>query len=201
MRRIGGFKSLTNIIFKQQASAPASPSSGSNVFYVKSDGFFYKKDSSGNETFVESPSPQSMSDAVATQYGHKTYSHGTTYNGGIAPTITLNTGGGALSNVKIGDFVPRQMQDGTWRCEFNIEVTLTTTSRSGATLSINGLTFFNTGGDGQGITGWNDGSSNTLYALAAPNSSILSLAYATASTNVHLFSGLVRLASKPTWAF
>ena len=74
----------------------------------------------------------------ATQQGHKKYFHGTTYNGGIAPTITGQAG---FSTTRSW-FMPYQSQDGSWGMRFNIR--LTQTSQAAADLSINGVTFLKT---------------------------------------------------------
>ena len=59
-------------------------------------------------------SPTGLSDIAATMYGLKAYHHGTTYNGGNSPTITLSGGGGSLSSVEQCDIFPFQDQQGNW---------------------------------------------------------------------------------------
>lgn len=59
--------------------------------------------------------PTALTDAQATALGMKAYFHGTTYNGGNAPTVS----GSGFSNLR-SLFIPYQMQDGTWRMRFNI---------------------------------------------------------------------------------
>jgi hypothetical protein len=134
--------------------------------------------------------------------GLMSYAHGTTYNGGNAPTVTLTGGGGSLSTVRLAEFIPYQMADNTWRMKFNIEVTVSTVTRTSLTLSINGLTFFSTLGDGQAFAGWaNNGGLGVGYAVANTNTNTLSLGHASGSTAIYTMSGDVKLASKPTWAY
>jgi len=132
--------------------------------------------------------PTSMSDALATKLGLKTYYHGTTYNGGIAPTVSGITPGRA-------SFVPYQVQDGGWRLRFNIEGSMS--SSSTATATINGVVFHASytqavvtqgGGPVQGTASTNGGGAS------------IGAAFSSAVTGVRL-SGDVELASKPTWAY
>lgn len=146
--------------------------------------------------------PVNASDSAATILGQKIYSHGTTYNGGIAPTITLASGGGTLSSVQQGEFTPKKMQDGSWRCVFNVDVTVSSTSRSNVSFAVNGLTFYNSSGGGQPITGYPYlVGTSPYYSVANPGAGTFNIAHAAASSTEYAFSGDVKLASKPTWAY
>lgn len=137
-----------------------------------------------------------------TKLGFMQYSHGTSYNGGIAPTVTLSAGGGTLTTLYMGEFIPYQMASGAWRMKFNIDVLLSTATRTSATFAVNGITFFNNGGDGQAVAGWaNSGSVPIGYAVANSNLGTVSVGQASLSTGHYTVSGDVRLASKPTWAY
>jgi len=143
--------------------------------------------------------PTALSDSQATALGLKRYAHGTSYNSGINPTVTLNSGGGTLSSVALADFIPYQMSDGTWRMKLNIDVTVSSTSRTGAQLGINGVAFF-VSNAGQSISGSPYDATTILAAYAGVSSAIV-FAHSSATTTGYFASGDVRLASKPTWAY
>lgn len=83
----------------------------------------------------------SLPDAVATEFGAKVYSHGGSYNSSLAPTVTLSAGGGSLSSVRLADFIPYRSEDGGWRMKFNVNVSLSSTSRTQIQLAIAGVSF------------------------------------------------------------
>lgn len=149
------------------------------------------------------PDPTTMSDSVATRLGYKEYLHNTVYNGGNQPTITLHSGGGTLSSVQQGIFVPYQVQSDEWRLKFNIAVTLSSTTRTEAVLAINGVTFKNIGGshNGQYITGWEDGSATTSRAFVVSSTGRVGQFHDSTTTQLYGFSGDVQLGAKPTWAY
>jgi hypothetical protein len=138
-----------------------------------------------------------------TKLGLMQYQHGTTYNGGNAPTVTLVGGGGTLDSVDFTSFIPYQVSDGTWRLKFNITVSLSVISRSGVTLGVNGVTFktIPTSALGQAVSA----DCGTLASLgrsgAQSNSSNLSTEFSTVVCGGARFSGDVALNSKPTWAY
>lgn len=140
-----------------------------------------------------------------TKLGLMLYQHGTTYNGGIAPTITLTGGGGTLSSIGYSSFIPYQLTDGSWRMRFNFHVLVSTTSRTSSTYTINGVTFATTtGGVGIPVAGGSfngavSPSANGAYAASA--ASTVSATHSSGSTNEYGFSGDVPLGSKPTWAY
>ncbi len=134
-----------------------------------------------------------MDDAEATRMGYKTYSHGTTYNNGVAPTVTGNNGwttGEAW-------FVPVQKQDGSWWMHFSLNGSIS--SNQSCTATINGVTFFNVTNVGQAVACYG---SNGLSAMgvANDNAASVTMLFASASTG-SASSGFVRLDSKPTWAY
>lgn len=147
--------------------------------------------------------PTAQSNSEATKFGFKTYSHGTTYNNSSAPTVTLNSGGGTLSTVHQADFYPYQVQNGVWRCRFNIDVELSSASRTQVFLSVNGITAKSTGSSfGQAITGsTNPDAATKARCFWQENTSLLKLVHSTATTTNYSFSGDVLLNSKPTWAY
>lgn len=142
-----------------------------------------------------------LDNASATRLGLKSYSHGTSYNGSIAPTVTLSGGGGALSTVDLADFLPYQRQDLSWHCKFTVKISVTSVSRTTANISVNGLTFFAAGGNGQAVAGWDDSGSSAKYAFAKSNSSAFEIAHSASNSTAYYVTGDVKLASKPTWAY
>lgn len=135
----------------------------------------------------------SFDNASATRLGLKAYLHGTTYNGGIAPTV-----GGDASSVTRASFIPYQMQDGSWRMRFNIRCAHTT-SWSTRTTSINGIT---TPSYTQAITGYNDAGGNALSRCFMNSSTnTLTILYTTGVAGDAYYFGDIELASKPTWAY
>lgn len=132
-----------------------------------------------------------------TKLGLMQYAHGTTYNGGIAPTITLAAGGGTLILVTYSSLIPYQISDGTWRMKFNINVQLSATARTSVELAINGVSYASVGNIS--FNGGFLGASSS--ALAFTSTSTLVLNYASATAVIHILSGDVPLASKPNWAY
>jgi hypothetical protein len=149
--------------------------------------------------------PRTLSDEQATVLGYKVYSHGTTYKGGNSPTVTLSDGGGSLSTVYQADFYPYQSQNGDWRLKFSIIVGVSSATRTRFSLAINGITFFNTGSGasfGQLISASSANSNAYVDRMWAENgSNTVSVNHASASTSFYGYSGDVKLASKPTWAY
>ncbi len=149
------------------------------------------------------PIVTAMSNSLATQLGLKNYVHGTTYNGGNAPTVTLSAGGGSLTTVDFSAFIPYEMQDAIWRLRFNLIVTLSSATRTQVSLDIAGVTFKNTSGsaNGQTVIGVIDGNAANYRAFALKNTGTITEFFPSVSTAQMLFSGDVELASKPTWAY
>jgi hypothetical protein len=159
---------------------------------------------SQNSAGLMPASNTNLDNAAATRLGFKTYSHGGSYASGLAPTVTYSAGGGSLSSVQQGDFVPYQMNDGSWRMRFNIDAVLSATSRSSITLAIAGVTFKTVGsGAGQQIAASRySANQGTNYALANPGAGTVFASYNAANTDTEVgFAGDVALASKPTWAY
>jgi stage V sporulation protein SpoVS len=143
-----------------------------------------------------------MSDALATQLGFKEYVHGTTYNGGNAPTITLASGGGSLGTVHAAKFYPYQKQDGGWRLRFNVSCGLSSTSRSSVGLDVAGILAKNTANFYQAISATIlTGTVAIQRAYIEANTNDLVCSFGSATSDFVIFSGDVELASKPTWAF
>lgn len=140
--------------------------------------------------------PTQMTNEQATAMGFKTYLHGTTYNGGNAPTITLSSGGGTLTSA-VGRFIPYQVQDGSWRLKFNINAELSSTSRTSAVLAIAGITTTSTAYAVSGI----NFALVSQYAYAPASNNVVNCTHSSTTTQFYEFSGDIPLASKPTWAY
>jgi hypothetical protein len=143
-----------------------------------------------------------LDNATATRLGLKQYLHGTTYNGGNAPTVTLAAGGGTLSSVTRALFLPYQTQDGTWRVRFNITLVLSAATRTGATIAINGMTFKNISNFKQAVNASLQHGSATFYSCYADaNTSNIVHSHTSDSTANYQYSGDVELESKPSWSY
>lgn len=129
-----------------------------------------------------------------TKLGFMQYVHGTTYNGGVAPTISVTN----LSSVSFSAFIPYQMSDGTWRLRFNFGCVVSVAA-SVFTVTINGVTFKS--GAEQAIVATS--STAAAYILETHTNSNAATMYISFSTTVTSpkISGDVILNSKPTWAY
>jgi hypothetical protein len=143
----------------------------------------------------------SLDDATATQLGLKQYLHGTTYNGGIAPTVTSALSGFTVARCS---FIPYQAQDGAWRLKFNIAGTYTLSTVSSTTITVNGITFKNVSNYSQAISVFinSSGLFNSTVSYTNANASTIQItSSATATSNTISVSSDVELNGKPTWAY
>jgi hypothetical protein len=155
----------------------------------------------GNATGSQSgllPPTTSMTDILATQLGHKTYYHGTTYNGGTAPTVTCSIGG---LTVYRGAFIPYLMQDGTWRLKFNIAIAVTSGTRTSADISVNGITSKNISNFIQAVSLSISTNAGIAGAQILPNTDAFVCSHASATLSGYRISGDIELESRPTWAY
>lgn len=127
-----------------------------------------------------------------TKLGFMKYLHGTTYNGGNAPTVT---GPAGFANVR-SIFIPYQMSDGTWRLRFNIDYTCN--SLTTVDISVAGVTFNNAAACSAIDKGV--GTVNAMAARTTISSGSIVVRAASAGTNFSV-SGDAELSSKPTWAY
>jgi hypothetical protein len=133
------------------------------------------------------------------QRGEITYQHGTTYFGGNAPTITLVGGGGSLSSVNFSNFVPF-LRNATWFLSVQIQVALTSATRTNAVIAINGIVNVpsSLGSSSYQIS---SGSLASVYSIFLGGTNQMDIVHASGSTNLYVFGGIAPLASKPTWAY
>lgn len=150
--------------------------------------------------------PTTLDDINSTLIGSKEYFHGTTYNGGIAPTITLS--GVSVTGTLAGTFIPYKMKSGNWRMRFNMRISPTNaTAISGNTFNVivNGVTYKNVSGQSDAVT--HATSTNTNQGVSAytnPNANTITYRFSTSSnynSTDYYLSGDVQLESKPTWAY
>jgi hypothetical protein len=140
-----------------------------------------------------------MDDIHATQLGLKTYAHGTTYNGGNAPTITSNLAG--LSVIR-SCFQPYQDQAGVWFLRFTFVANVTSGSRGGGTFTIAGLTFKNTTDYTQAVTAAENTFGVYCQGYVSANTGTVNVSHGTATTARYQFqAGCLELESKPSWAY
>lgn len=141
----------------------------------------------------------SFDDVTATRLGLKEYFHGTTYNGGNAPTLSSAQAGFAVDR---GLFIPYQMQDGTWRLRFNAVYNFTSASVTSLTVTLANTTFKNVANFFQPISGFFASGTIRNVAYVTPNTSNIVVTGPSAeTTNRAYVSGDVELESKPTWAY
>lgn len=154
---------------------------------------------SGTVAAARLPAPSAYSDAEATRMGLKQYLHGTAYNGGFSPNLSLFSGSGTLSIIR-GLFIPYQMQDGTWRLRFNVNNT-TSLSNTTITIAINGVTFKNISSYQQAISVMGGTTSPfTANGSVGANTNYMTC-FSTSGQTEFRWSGDVELESKPTWAY
>jgi hypothetical protein len=132
-----------------------------------------------------------------TKMGLMSYSHGTTYNGGNAPTVSYIAGGGTAT-INRCVFVPYQMADGTWRLKFNIDTSLSSANRTTMTLQINGVV---SAASTQAVTGFVTGTAVPPRAIFTASSNQITFDLASSLIDSLRVSGDVELASKPSWAY
>jgi hypothetical protein len=141
----------------------------------------------------------SLSDATATRLGLKNYLHGTNYNGGNAPTVTL-----ANFTVKRASFTPKQMQDGSWKLHMDVSLEGGTLSAAATYLfDIAGIVFLDTTNYKQSLSVYQS-NSLTGQAFAVPNDNDIRYEHAgnvDLSSRFVSFNGEVELKLKPTWAY
>lgn len=135
-----------------------------------------------------------LSDVQATRLGLKQYLHGTTYNGGIAPTVTSAQAGFTVNRAV---FIPYQMQDGTWRLKWNIRVNITSATLSSLSMNLNGVVFT----DAWACSGLWGANAVGVRAFVNAGSNTIAIESGSVTTSAASHSGDVELTSKPTWAY
>lgn len=142
--------------------------------------------------------PADMTDAEATRLGLKQYLHGTTYNGGNAPTVA-----GTGATILRGAFLPYQTQDGTWRLKFNFGFTLSSATRTNYVATINGVAAKNITSYHQSVSVNSSGGTalNAYQGWILQNTGTLNVYHASFTTEGYTVSGDIELESKPTWAY
>jgi hypothetical protein len=142
----------------------------------------------------------SLSDVQATILGLKQYLHGTTYNGGNAPTVASAQAGFAVQRAI---FIPYQCQDGSWRCKFNICAGITAASLTSIIMTVNGIVAKNSTNYLQSVSGYQNTAGNAVASatFVGSNSNQIVANFVTATVTYTNASGDVELNAKPTWAY
>jgi hypothetical protein len=141
-----------------------------------------------------------LDDVTATQLGLKQYLHGTTYNGGIAPTVVAGGGVTSIGTINRAVFIPYQTQDGAWRLKLNLTTSSSTsTSALAHQIGITGVVFKNVTNFNQSIS-WAENTTSFSVCLANTNQIYIQHPSLFAPTGYN-FSGDVELNAKPTWAY
>lgn len=145
-----------------------------------------------------SQDPTALSNADATRMGLKAYAHGTTYNGGNAPTLNMNVATTSL----VGEAIPYQMQDGTWRLRFNYTVHLSagTAGQPSGLAGLNGVVWVTTNPQAIMIE-QNTNSSSYPVLSRCEGTNTITCYFNTSGVDRYALSADVKLASKPTWAY
>lgn len=148
----------------------------------------------GGVTFLSS----TLDDATATQLGLKQYLHGTTYNGGNAPTVTCSLAGFSVLRAV---FVPYQCQDGSWRLRLNLNGTFTSATFTTATVTINGITFKSVANFFQPCAVMFVGATSVGRTYANNGGSGITCDTSSITATAIGLSGDCELNAKPTWAY
>lgn len=135
---------------------------------------------------------------VHLDYSQRQYLHGTTYNGGNAPTLGSAAGGFSVTRAV---FIPYQMQDGTWRLKGQLSINYSSTSAN-TTLTVNGITSKTAGGIQPVNVQFADGTqANVKYAyFGSPGTNTLDFRSVAAETSAFLWFD-IEIDAKPTWAY
>lgn len=139
-----------------------------------------------------------LDNPTATRLGLKSYSHGTTYNGGNSPTITLFAGGGTLSSITHSRFILRQMQDNSWLLSGSFDAVVSSSARTTATFSIAGVTFTYD----EAVSFSTDVAQNLTRGLTTSTTGRIAVEHQSATTtHYHINFSNVIIGSKPNWAY
>lgn len=126
----------------------------------------------------------------------KSYLVGQTYNG-----VSLGlTGSPAVSGTPRGTLIPYQTIDGKWWCDIALYWAVASGSRTGVTITIDGITFINSSPYYQPAVGMIDPVAGVTQCFCGFNSGVINLNYASATTTNHWVNiQAAELNTKPTW--
>lgn len=138
--------------------------------------------------------PKTMGRAHATSFGHMTYHHDSEYKDSKKLTVSVDTGGPA--QIIGSEIIPYQMNDGSWRLRFNINLQLKTASPS-VGIKMTGITYKESHSQTVTVntshTTWSTG--RTVQGSDRFDN------YAGSAQIYWNVSGDIELESKPTWAW
>lgn len=146
--------------------------------------------------------PTQLSDAEATALGKKVYNQDAA--GITGPDVDFD----GSATISQADFIPYQVQDGSWRMRFNLSIRRGSVVSTQGVITISGISFEDNTTNRQVVT-------VHLYNSASAISSggAVDIQYCNPGTNTILVdkngtnfnhcdvSGDVKIAGKPTWAF
>lgn len=202
--RVTGSTTDIDIVFGNNGRIPGTTYGGNGLPWTDVTGLYWRldKEESGKacgfgivselSSGLMPYSHANLDNASATRLGLKEYLHGTTYNGGNAPTVTGQAGFAADTRCV---FIPYQMQSGTWRLRFNVR--FSQTSGTTADITIAGVTFNKVAP--VAVSGNNLAAAN--YAGRTTDASGSIVLRASSADTIFSVSGDVELSSKPTWAY
>lgn len=184
--------------------APAAGDAAA-VKFLKADGTWATTPAgpsvvTGSVSGIYPYTPVLLDDVIASQLGLKQYLHGTSYNGGNAPTVSASAAGATIAR---GVMIPYLMQDGTtWRLKFQINVTYTSASGGGGTFTINSVdlktgcnqTFTLSTSSGTGLAY----STGAAIALASNDTFYANIS---GTSTDYIAWGDVELNAKPNWVY
>ena len=137
-----------------------------------------------------------LDNVTATRLGLKQYLHGTTYNGGNAPTVTVSIGG-ALSSITFSSFIPRQMQDGSWVVSVKFYAAVTVGARVQQNFKVANMKIVNY----HAISVTDTNINMWGYAQTSINDGEFVILHANTSVGSYIVCGEFKLYEKPTWAY
>lgn len=202
--RVSGSTTDIDIVFGNNGRIPGTTYGGNGLPWTDVTSLYWRLDkeesgkacgfgiiseaSSGLMPYLHS----NLDNASATRLGLKEYLHGTTYNGGNAPTITGQAGFAADSRCV---FIPYQMQSGTWRMRFNVRFSQTSGTTSDITIA--GVTFNKVA---PVVLSGNNLAAASYAGRTTDATGSIVLRSSSAETTFSA-SGDVELSSKPNWAY
>jgi hypothetical protein len=131
-----------------------------------------------------------------TKLGLMQYLGGSTYNGGVALTVTSSVS----PTSSFYKFIPYQLADGSWRMRFNIGLVFSASQTSGS-LTVTGVTFKSNGAIAYQSASVANSSAPAAVQGIYDNTANTIRFFSSAGANNWGISGDVELDSKPTWAY
>ncbi len=176
------------------------------VSVPSADGSSLISTTAGVTSWLNTFDPTTFSDIQATAKGVKGYladlsagPNDIAYNGGVKATITKTAGNGTMSSVPFAVLYPYKTSAGTWRLRGNIQIAVSSTSRTSIEFSINGITTVSFAQPGAGCADPNgDVTANSSFKSGT---NALQWFHSAVTVSTYQVSFDIALASAPTWAY